>query len=132
MATVEKVRSELRQLRKLSHAIDSGERANNRLERYIKLIVEREGESVRVMELRERLYVQKYNTECFTNKAAELFSKYSKAISELKDLTERTIANEAFLNGRNYKNIAHSVFMSEAGVKKRVQRIYEKIANSIE
>ena len=132
MATVEKVRSELRQLRKLSHAIDSGERANNRLERYIKFIVEREGESRRVIELRERLKVQKHNTDSFTDKAAELLSKYSKAISELKDLTERTIANEAFLNGQSYKCIAHSVFMSEAGVKKRVQRIYEKIANSLE
>lgn len=132
MATIDRVRSELRELRKLSHAIDSGVRANNRLERYIKLMSERERESYRIIELRERLNIQKRNTDSFTDKAAELLSKYSKAISKLEDLTERTIATDAFLNGQNYKSVARSVFMSEAGVKKRVQRIYEKISKIIE
>ena len=132
MASVDVVRYELRMLRKLSHAIDSGIRANNRLEKYITFLVERESESHRVKEMRERLNAQNRSIENFTDKAAELVSKYSRVISELQDLTERTIATEAFVNGKNYKSIAQSVFMSEAGVKKRVRSIYEKIARSIE
>lgn len=131
MATVEKVRSELRQLRKLSHAIDSGIRANSRLERYINTISETEGEGTHIAELKKRLCSQRQTTEGFTKDAVALALKYTDEILNLRDVTDRTIATEAFLNGKTYIAIAQGIGFSEDGIKKRIKKIIVKIAKSL-
>ena len=105
-----RVKRELRELKRLGHAIDAGVRAEERLQRI----------------MNSECGLRSIN-ESYTKRASRLAVKYVDAISKLTDPTDRIIATEAFLNGKTYIAIGKIIYMSEIGVKKRVERIYRKI-----
>lgn len=125
---VKTVKKDLRQLRELTHAINAEVDKYNRLARYIETVAERDGEGERTDTMRAKLKQKSDYIDSLRLEVYKLKGKYSDAIGKLEDVEDNAIATEAFLVGRTYKSIAVELFFSEAGVKKRIERIYKKIA----
>ncbi len=109
-----RVKRELRELKRLGHAIDAGVRAEKRLRQI----------------MNSECGLRSIN-ESYTKRASRLAVKYVDAISRLDDPIDRTIATEAFLNGKTRTEIGRSILMTEDGVKYRMRGIYLKISRLI-
>lgn len=105
-----RVKRELRELKRLGNAIDAGVRAEVRLRAWGSVGAE----------------IRSFNDR-YVKRASRLAVKYIDAIGRLDDPIDRTIATEAFINGKTYSEIGRCVCLCEASIKYRVERIYRKI-----
>lgn len=67
------------------------------------------------------------NIPRFIQRAAALEEKYIEAINRLDPL-DKTIILDGYINGTAYWKIGRNIGYSEAGVKNRVKKIIEQIA----
>lgn len=127
-----KIKTELRTLRKLNHSIDSAVRTKERYERRMELIKQSRGteeEKRRRLEGVEAL-INKLGVERIIEEANRRESLYMDAISKLEPL-DLTIVLESYINGKGYKEIAFALGYTEVAVRKRADKIIERIASLV-
>lgn len=120
----EQIKSDLRQIRHLSHSIDTKISAKERLERQ-KVLLKDAAETDKIERVISSLHIDEHIA-----KATTLEEKYISAIQKLSP-TEQIIIVDSYINGLTYWQIGEKIGYSESGIKKRVNKIIEKIAESI-
>lgn len=125
---VERVKKDLRQLRKITHSIEVSLQVKERHEKRLELLksVENTPELTENIESIEEV-LSTLNIEESINRAMALESKYIEAIKKLEPL-DRAIILDGYINGTAYWKIGRNIGYSEAGVKKRVNKIIGQIA----
>ena len=124
MEKIEQIKSDLRQIRRLSHSIDSKISAKERLERQ-KAFLKDPTEIDKIERVISSLCIEEHIAE-----ASALEQKYISAIGALSP-TEQIIIIDSYFNGLTYWQIGRRIGYSESGIKKRINKIIENLANII-
>lgn len=124
MEKIEQIKNDLRQIRRLSHSIDSKISAKERLERQ-KALLKDPTETDKIERVISSLCIDEHIT-----KATALEQKYISAIGALSP-TEQIIIIDSYFNGLTYWQIGRKIGYSESGVQKCINKAIEKIAKSI-
>lgn len=128
---IEKVKEDLRRLNKLSHSIEVSLTVKERHEKRRELLLKEEQSAETVAEISKidlvlsSLHIQEYIKE-----ASALEERYMGAISSLEPL-DKTIVLDGYVNGKAYWKIGRDIGYSVSGIKKRIQKITEKIADQM-
>ena len=133
-----RIKSDLRQLRKLQHSVDVAMEARGRHERRLAVLQAMDvtdllGEDLaaHIEEIeRLRMVIETLGVEETIKRATELERKYMGAIGKLDQL-DRTIIMDAYLNGKPYWKIGRDIGYSERGVQNRVSIILERLSKSV-
>lgn len=126
---IEKIKKDLRRLSKLSHSIEVSLTIKERHEKRRELLLQEEqteetiGEISKIDRVLSSLHIQEYIKE-----ATALEERYMGAISRLEPL-DKTIILDGYINGKAYWKIGRDIGYTEDGVKKRVKKSIEKLAN---
>lgn len=127
----EKVKKDLRRLRKLTHSIDvllRVEEMHGLRISYLERNATTNGNVRKAERIRNALSSLRISESI--EEATALEELYIGAISKLEPI-DRTIILESYINGKTYRNIGEDIGYTEAGVQKRVNRIIETIATLI-
>ena len=124
MEKIEQIKSDLRQIRRLSHSIDSKISAKERLERQ-KALLKDPTEIDKIERVLSSLRIDEHIA-----KSTALEQKYISAIGALSP-TEQIIIIDSYFNGLTYWQIGRRIGYSESGIKKRINKIIEYLANII-
>ncbi len=132
METTEKIKRDLRLLRKITHSIE------------VSLTVEkRHKERLEVLKKQEQTDEVKQNiadieavlatldTAKYIQRATELESRYIEAINKLDPL-DKTIILDGYVNGKAYWKIGRDIGYTEVGIQKRVNKIIEILAKILD
>lgn len=128
---IRQIRSDLRELRKLTHSIEAALTVKENHERrkaFLRSLPPTPEISVELQRIDEVLSALRID-ECIA-KSSALELKYMTAIGRL-DRLDRSIIIEGYINGKPYWKIGKEMGYSEVGIKKRVERILEKLASNI-
>ena len=125
MEKTEKVRADLRLLRKIGHNIDVLIGVRQRHEARLEML-KRERRSIDEIRKIEAV-IDGLQISQSIERATEIEEQYIRAINQLDPL-DRTIILDGYLNGKSYWKIGASIGYSESGVKKRINKIIEQIA----
>lgn len=124
---IEKIRRDLREIRKLQHRVSVMQSVQERYRSRIEVLsgmnmtVERDR---LIQELRKN--EETLGIEDAIREATELESRYMEALSRL-DGQDRAILLDGYLCGKPYWKIGMELGYSEDGVKKRVRRALERL-----
>ncbi len=127
---IQEIRRELRDLRRLTHSIDTMLTLRDNHERRIKYLTEKatpeaQGEAERIKGLLDGLKIEESIA-----KANELEARYMSAIGKLEPL-ERTVIIEGYINGKPYWKIGKEMGYSERSIQARVNAALEKLARTL-
>lgn len=124
---IDTVKKDLRQLRKISHSIEALLTMKEKHERRLAFLSERsyspevEEEKRRIQNLLKGLDLQGY-----IRRATALEEKYMAAIDKLEPLDKKIII-DGYINGKAYYKIGRDIGYTEAGIRKRIEKIIKQI-----
>lgn len=128
---IAKIKKDLRRLRNITHSIEVLLKVKEMQEKRISYLEwerpvigsNEEAEKIRENQAALRIYEN-------IKEVTTLESEYIEAISKLEPL-DRTIILDGYINGKAYWKIGREIGYTEAGVKKRMQKIFEKLADIV-
>ena len=122
------VKRDLRQLRTITHSIETSLEVKRRHEERLTVLraKERTSETEEAIKKIESALATLDITEDI-KRAAALESRYMEAISRL-DRFDRTIILDGYINGTPYWKVGREIGYSERGVQKRVGNIIKRLA----
>lgn len=131
-AKVERVKKELRALRRINHGIDVYLSLRERHEKRLAFLrsLEQSEETAGEIAKLEKL-VASMDTARYISEATRIEEKYMAAINALEPV-DRTIILEGYINGVPYWKIGRDIGYSERGIQKRAAAAIEWIARRID
>ncbi|MBQ4584838.1 MAG: sigma-70 family RNA polymerase sigma factor [Clostridia bacterium] len=131
MNNLDKVKNDLRSMRKNAHVINGLYNLQKTYEKRISLLEKLErGERVRQAILREKQSLDEVDVLGYIKESRDLEAKYQRAINSL-DPVDKTIIIESFINGVAYWKIGNQLGFTSEGIRKRIQRALTKIARMV-
>lgn len=131
VSKINKVKRDLRALKSSSHAIERLIEAQGiRFVRIRALEAMPKSERITALIKKEREKINDPGLAREIEKNEVLERQYMSAISAL-DLTDRAIVTDCYLKGEPYYKLAMDYGFSESGMRKKLDRLIEKIAKSI-
>lgn len=130
MTRFEKVKNDLRELKKTVHLINTMKNAQTKYEKMIEML--KQSHLPYAMDEIKRLkaVLSLMKIDVYVKKAMEIEQRYMKIIKSLNPL-DKTIILEAFVNGLPYWKIGMEIGYSEDGTRKRANKIIKSIANEM-
>lgn len=128
METTEKIKRDLRQLRKITHSIEVSLQVKERHERRLEVLQQRKQskevseEIAKIQQVLSTLHIEES-----IKRATALELRYAEAISKLDPL-DKTIILDGYINGKAYWKIGRDIGYTEVGVQKRIKKIFERLA----
>ena len=128
---ISKIKKDLRRLRNITHSIEVLLKVKEMQEKRISYL-EWERPVIGSNEEAEKIRENQAALKIYENikEVTTLESEYIEAISKLEPL-DRTIILDGYINGKAYWKIGREIGYTEAGVKKRMQKIFEKLADIV-
>lgn len=126
---VQKVKDELRQLRKINHYIQVLERVRESHEKRIELLKSTNSSSEDITRLESA--IRALNIEDSIKRATAIEIKYFTIIDKL-NIIDKAIILEGYVNGEPYWKVGQKIGYSANGIQKRIGIIINKIAKEIE
>lgn len=132
METTEKIKRDLRLLRKITHSIEVSLTVEKRhKERLEVLQKQQQTEEVKQNIADIEAVLATLDTAKYIQRATELESRYIEAINKLDPL-DKTIILDGYVNGKAYWKIGRDIGYTEVGVQKRVNKIIEILAKILD
>lgn len=132
METTEKIKRDLRLLRKITHSIEVSLTVEKRhKERLEVLKKQQQTEEVKQNIADIEAVLAALDTAKYIQRATELESRYIEAINKLDPL-DKTIILDGYVNGKAYWKIGRDIGYTEVGVQKRVNKIIEILAKILD
>ena len=128
---IRQIRSDLRELRKLAHSIESSlavKETHERRKAYL-CSLEQTAEIVQEVERLNRVLASLRIEECIA-KSSTLELKYMAAIGSL-DRLDKSIILEGYINGKPYWKIGKETGYSERSIQRRANAAIEQLARKI-
>lgn len=127
MVDKEIIKRDLRQLRKVTHSIEAFMTMKDKHEKRLEYLSGQEvdEEKKRIEELLKRIDIQGYIV-----RATSLEEKYMAAIDKLDPLDKKIIV-DGYINGRAYFKIGRDIGYTEAGIRKRLDKIFKQIQTNL-
>lgn len=127
---IERIKQDLRQLKKTAHAIEGLCKLQATHQRRIDMLKRLKGvcgvdEAIE----RENQFIRELDIPGKLQEAREIEKKYLKAIESLEPI-DKAIIIDSYLNGVPYWKIGDKLGFSEEGIRKRIQRALKKLANA--
>lgn len=125
----EKVKSDLRKLRKITHSITVAMECKQNHERrleYLRGKIATKDNTEEIQKLEEVL--GSLHIEENIKKATALEATYMEAIDKLEGF-DKTIIIDGYINGKPYWKIGRDIGYTEVGIRKRVEKAIEKLAS---
>ena len=124
----DKIKKDLRTLRKITHSIDVSLACKTNHEKRIEYLKQSTQTPERVAEIK-RLedILSNLHIEDSIKKANALESVYVSAIDKLEPL-DKTIIIDGYINGKAYWKIGRDIGYTEAGIRKRLEKIMDKLS----
>lgn len=125
----EKVKSDLRRLRKITHSITVALECKQNHERRLEVLrngrqtQEATEEIKKLEEVLGSLHIEEN-----IKKATALESLYMEAIDKLEGF-DKIIIIDGYINGKAYWKIGRDIGYTEVGIRKRVEKAIEKLAS---
>lgn len=125
----EKVKSDLRRLRKITHSITVALECKQNHERRLEVLrngrqtQETAEEIKKLEEVLGSLHIEEN-----IKKATALESLYMEAIDKLEGF-DKIIIIDGYINGKAYWKIGRDIGYTEVGIRKRVEKAIEKLAS---
>ena len=131
VSKINKVKKDLRALKSSSHAIERLIEAQGiHFVRIRALEALPKSEKTKALVQREMEIINDLGLAQEIEKNEELERQYMGAISSL-DLTDRALVTDCYLKGEPYYKLAMDYGFSESGMRKRLDRLVEKIAQRV-
>ena len=128
METTEKIKRDLRLLRKITHSIEVSLTVEKRhKERLEVLQKQQQTEEVKQNIADIEAVLATLDTAKYIQRATELESRYIEAINKLDPL-DKTIILDGYVNGKAYWKIGSDIGYTTEGVQKRVNKIIARLA----
>ncbi len=122
---------ELRELRKLTHSIDVALKVKENHEKRREYLISRGITENSLAEIRKiDDILRSLQIDDSIKRASTLELKYMTAIGKLERI-DRTIILDGYINGKPYWKIGRDIGYTEDGIKKRMSKIIERIAELI-
>ena len=132
METTEKIKRDLRLLRKITHSIEVSLTVEKRhKERLEVLRKQQQTEEVKQNIADIEAVLATLDTAKYIQRATELELRYIEAINKLDPL-DKTIILDGYVNGKAYWKIGRDIGYTEVGVQKRVNKIIEILARILD
>ena len=132
METTEKIKRDLRLLRKITHSIEVSLTVEKRhKERLEVLRKQQQTEEVKQNIADIEAVLATLDTAKYMQRATELELRYIEAINKLDPL-DKTIILDGYVNGKAYWKIGRDIGYTEVGVQKRVNKIIEILARILD
>ena len=132
METTEKIKRDLRLLRKITHSIEVSLTVEKRhKERLEVLQKQQQTEEVKQNIADIEAVLATLDTAKYIQRATELESRYIEAINKLDPL-DKTIILDGYVNGKAYWKIGSDIGYTEVGIQKRVNKIIEILAKILD
>lgn len=132
METTEKIKRDLRLLRKITHSIEASLTVEKRhKERLEVLQKQQQTEEVKQNIADIEAVLATLDTAKYIQRATELESRYIEAINKLDPL-DKTIILDGYVNGKAYWKIGRDIGYTEVGIQKRVNKIIEILAKILD
>ena len=132
METTEKIKRDLRLLRKITHSIEVSLTVEKRhKERLEVLQKQQQTEEVKQNIADIEAVLATLDTAKYIQRATELELRYIEAINKLDPL-DKTIILDGYVNGKAYWKIGRDIGYTEVGVQKRVNKIIEILARILD
>lgn len=131
MVDIEIIKRDLRQLRKVTRSIEAFMTMKDKHEKRLEYLSglppskEVDEEKKRIDELLKRIDIQGYIV-----RATSLEEKYMAAIDKLDPLDKKIIV-DGYINGRAYFKIGRDIGYTEAGIRKRLDKIFKQIQTNL-
>lgn len=126
----DRVRDDLRRLRKITHSIEAEMRSKELNEKRLELLKRNEDKNKDEIAKIEGI-LRCIRLEEHIARASELEQRYMDAINALEEPLDRAIILRGYVNGEAYWKIARDIGYTEDGIKKRVKKIIDKIAKML-
>ena len=117
----------MRQLRKITHNIEVSLQVKERHEKRLAILQQKSTQEFEEEISKIKQVLSTLKIEESIKKATALELKYSEAISKLDSL-DKVIILDGYINGKAYWKIGRDIGYTEAGVQKRIKKIFEKLA----
>lgn len=125
----EKVKSDLRRLRKITHSITVALECKQNHERRLEVLRNGRQTQETIEEMRKLEEVLgSLHIEENIKKATALESLYMEAIDKLEGF-DKIIIIDGYINGKAYWKIGRDIGYTEVGIRKRVEKAIEKLAS---
>lgn len=124
---IAKIKSDLRQLRKITHNIEVSLQVKERHEKRLAILQQKSTQEFEEEISKIKQVLSTLKIEESIKKATALELKYSEAISKLDSL-DKVIILDGYINGKAYWKIGRDIGYTEVGVQKRIKKIFEKLA----
>lgn len=125
----EKVKSDLRELRKITHSIQVALNCKQNHERRLEVLRNGKQTKETVDEIRKiEGVLSSLNIEANIKKATALETIYMEAIGQLEGF-DKTIIIDSYINGKPYWKIGRDIGYTEVGIRKRIDKAIEKLTN---
>lgn len=132
METTEKIKRDLRLLRKITHSIEVSLTVEKRHKERLEILRKQEQtEEVKQNIADIEAVLASLDTAKYIQRATELESRYIEAINKLDPL-DKTIILDGYVNGKAYWKIGRDIGYTEVGVQKRVNKIIEILARILD
>lgn len=132
METTEKIKRDLRLLRKITHSIKVSLTVEKRHKERLEILQKQEQtEEVKQNIADIEAVLASLDTAKYIQRATELESRYIEAINKLDPL-DKTIILDGYVNGKAYWKIGRDIGYTEVGVQKRVNKIIEILARILD
>ena len=131
MKETNEVKKDLRELKKLTHAIKQLESAQRMHLARIKLLENLpKSEKIDTLIAKEKSLISSIDCQGVIEKSCALEEKYMDAINSLP-LFDRGMIVDAFINGTPYWKIGLEIGYSEEGVRKKISKIISHISKYV-
>lgn len=125
----EKVKSDLRRLRKITHSITVALECKQNHERRLEVLRNGRQTQETIEEIKKLEEVLgSLHIEENIKKATALESLYMEAIDKLEGF-DKIIIIDGYINGKAYWKIGRDIGYTEVGIRKRVEKAIEKLAS---
>ena len=132
METTEKIKRDLRLLRKITHSIEVSLTVEKRHKERLEVLKKQEQtEEVKQNIADIEAVLATLDTAKYIQRATELESRYIEAINKLDPL-DKTIILDGYVNGKAYWKIGRDIGYTEVGIQKRVNKIIEILAKILD
>lgn len=124
----ERIKKDLRTLRKLTHSIDAALTYKETRERrlnYLKCVKHSPGTVVVIKRLEKS--IEGMNIEDSIKRAGDIEEMYLDAIDKLEPV-EKAVIIEGYINGKAYWKIGREIGYTEAGVRKKINKAIDKLS----
>ena len=122
----EQIKADLRAIRRYSHTIEVLLGTKKRYEQRLEIAKQCNDDNAEQIEH----IIASLNVDEYVKQAAAIEKKYIDAIKRLSPL-DQSIIIDGYFNNKTYFQIGWEIGYSEAGVKKRVRRIIELLAEMV-